>query len=87
MNVAYAVRKLSREGWLIIETESRAPNEARPSHAHMLPEHFLVLEGSLTVELRGVSHTLYAGDEFTAPAMTRHSETAGPRGATVIVAG
>lgn len=53
-----------------VEVEPKGGNDA---HYHKdFEEHFTVLEGALTVYIKGVPHILLKGESFTAPRQTMH---------------
>ncbi|MBM3521732.1 MAG: cupin domain-containing protein [Alphaproteobacteria bacterium] len=72
---------LRREGYDDILTRAWEPNQVVPEHTHPFDAHVLVLDGEVTLTLRGTTHTCRVGDVFKVPAGTPHAETYGPKGA------
>jgi quercetin dioxygenase-like cupin family protein len=75
--------ELNREGYEIV-TNTMAPNKLNDEHAHSFDAYLLVTAGQMTIAANGERHTYQTGETFRMPAGCRHSETAGPEGATYI---
>lgn len=66
--------------------EFTAPGASVGRHTHFGEEIGYIIEGSLTVEIDGVSKTLKAGEAFAIPAGKPHNATNAGSGKAVIVA-
>ena len=75
--------ELQREGRQVV-TVTMQPNQVNPEHAHDFEARLMVVEGEMTVEAGVERRTYAAGDTFTMPLGRRHSEHAGPAGATYV---
>lgn len=75
--------ELHREGRQVV-TITMQPNQLNPEHAHDFEARLMVVAGAMTVDY-GDHHTTYSeGDTFTMQLGRRHSERAGPAGATYV---
>lgn len=75
---------LSRDGYQIV-TNTMEPNKVNAEHAHSFDARLLVVAGAMTIARDGHPTRTYAvGETFEMPHGCRHSETAGPDGATYI---
>lgn len=64
----------TNDTYLLIEVALPPFGEGPPLHVHdRFVEHFIVLEGTLTVVVGNTTHTLHVGDEITAPIQTAHT--------------
>ncbi len=76
--------ELVRDGYTPVRIAMQ-PDAVNPEHQHPFDARLLVIEGSVTIVRDGAPTAIYAvGDTFEVPAGTRHSETAGPTGATYV---
>ena len=83
MNQASFEAELSRDGYEIV-TNTMPPDKLNPEHVHSFDAYLLVTAGRMTIAANGLTNTYQAGETFRMPAGCRHSETAGPEGATYI---
>jgi quercetin dioxygenase-like cupin family protein len=75
---------LINEGFQVV-TVTMGPDAVNPEHVHPFDARLLVAEGTMTIWREDApTHTYQVGDTFEMPAGTRHSETAGPGGATYV---
>ena len=75
---------LKREGFEIV-TNTMQPGVLNPEHAHSFDARLLVVDGAMTIIRDGApTRTYQVGETFEMPAGCRHSETAGPAGATYV---
>jgi quercetin dioxygenase-like cupin family protein len=75
--------ELNQGGYEIV-TNSMAPNKLNDDHAHGFDAYLLVVAGEMTIASNGERRLYRTGDTFRMAAGCRHSETAGPAGATYI---
>jgi quercetin dioxygenase-like cupin family protein len=75
---------LISEGFQVV-TVTMGPDSVNAEHAHPFDARLLVAEGSMTIiRADGPTRTYQAGETFEMPAGVRHSENAGPGGATYV---
>jgi len=75
---------LTSEGFQIVCVSMR-PEAVNASHVHDFEARLLVVEGAMTIDREGTPMRTYqAGETFEMPLGCRHSETAGPAGATYV---
>lgn len=75
--------ELQREGRQVV-TVSMQPNQVNPEHAHDFEARLMVVAGAMTVDYGDRRTTYNEGDTFMVPLGHRHSEHAGPAGATYV---
>jgi len=75
--------ELQREGRQVV-TVTMQPNQVNPEHAHDFEARLMVVAGEMTVDWGDERRTFAEGDSFAMQLGRRHSETAGPAGATYI---
>ncbi|HUB12952.1 MAG TPA: cupin domain-containing protein [Acetobacteraceae bacterium] len=75
--------ELQREGREIV-TVTMQPNEVKPEHAHDFEARVMVVAGEMTVDWGDARRTYGEGGSFMVQVHRRHSEIAGPAGATYI---
>lgn len=73
-----------RDGGYEIVPNTMAPNKLNDEHAHSFDAYLLVVAGEMTIAANGERHTYRAGETFRMPAGCRHSELAGPDGASYV---
>jgi quercetin dioxygenase-like cupin family protein len=73
-----------RDGGYEIVTNTMTPGKLNDEHAHSFDAYLLVTAGAMTITADGNRNTYHAGETFRMPAGRRHSELAGPDGATYI---
>jgi quercetin dioxygenase-like cupin family protein len=54
-------------------------------HAHAFDAYALILQGDITLTVRGVANTYKVGETFKLPANTLHEESAIPHGVNYLV--
>ena len=75
---------LTRDGFEIVSVAMK-PGAINPEHVHPFDARLLVVEGAMTIGREDAGQRTYAaGETFEMPVGTRHSETAGPAGATYV---
>ncbi len=75
---------LTGDGFKIV-CVSMKPDAVNASHVHDFEARLLVVEGAMTIDREGAPvRTYQAGETFEMPLGCRHSETAGPAGATYV---
>ncbi len=75
--------ELHREGRQVV-TVTMQPNQVNPEHAHDFEARLMVVAGAMTVDCGDDRTTYNEGDTFTMQPGRRHSELAGPAGATYV---
>ncbi|HTW69335.1 MAG TPA: cupin domain-containing protein [Acetobacteraceae bacterium] len=75
--------ELQREGRQVV-TVTMQPDQVKPEHAHDFEARVMVVAGEMTVDCGDECHRFGEGDSFTVQLGRRHSEIAGPAGATYI---
>lgn len=75
---------VTKDGYQVVQV-SMKPDAVNPTHAHDFHARLLVVEGAMTIDREGApTQTYQAGETFEMPLGCRHSETAGPAGATYV---
>ena len=75
---------LARDGFQIVSVTMK-PEAVNASHVHDFEARLLVVEGAMTIDREGAPvRTYQIGESFEMPLGCRHSETAGPVGATYV---
>jgi quercetin dioxygenase-like cupin family protein len=77
------VEKLEREGWFVTEWRDE-PHTRYGSHTHADDEVRVVLDGSMTIVVDGVSHEVRAGERFDVVGGVEHHAVVGPDGCTYL---
>lgn len=75
--------ELAREGRQVV-CVTMPPNKLNPEHAHDFDARVMVVEGEMTVAFADRTITCRSGDSFMVQPGQRHSEQAGPQGATYV---
>jgi quercetin dioxygenase-like cupin family protein len=75
--------ELLRNGYEVVSI-AMSPNQLKDEHAHDFDARVLVVAGAMTVARNGESSTYQPGETFHMPAGCRHSELAGPDGASYV---
>lgn len=75
--------ELQREGRQVV-TVTMQPNQVNPEHAHDFDARLMVVAGAMTIDCGDQRTTYNAGDTFSMQLGRRHSELAGPAGATYV---
>ena len=75
--------ELQRDGYQIV-INTMQPDAINPEHAHDFDARLLVVAGEMTIIVGDQHNTYHAGDTFSMTNGCRHSERAGPRGATYV---
>jgi quercetin dioxygenase-like cupin family protein len=77
MNRTEFETKLKVEGYGEIVDREMPASETGAEHTHDFDAYLLVLDGEMTVACNGKPQTFRAGDTFTVPAGTPHTEKYG----------
>jgi quercetin dioxygenase-like cupin family protein len=72
--------ELKAQGYAEVLDRHMPANAVNPEHAHEFDARLLVLDGEMTIECDGQSHTYRAGDAFAMAAGRRHAERCGAEG-------
>jgi quercetin dioxygenase-like cupin family protein len=75
--------ELQREGRQVV-TVTMQPGQVNPEHAHDFEARLMVVAGEMTVDYGDSRKTYGTGETFIMPLGHRHSEHAGPHGATYV---
>jgi quercetin dioxygenase-like cupin family protein len=75
--------ELQRDGYQIV-VNTMQPDAINPEHAHDFDARLLVVAGEMTVMVDEQRNTYRVGDTFSMTHGCRHSEHAGPQGATYV---
>jgi len=76
---------LTRDGFEIVSVAMKQ-DAINPEHVHPFDARLLVVEGAMTIirDDGAPTRTYHSGETFEMPSGCRHSETAGPSGATYV---
>ena len=76
---------LTRDGFEIVSVTMK-PDAINPEHVHPFDARLLVVDGAMTIvrDDGAPVQTYQAGETFEMPVGCRHSEAAGPAGATYV---
>ncbi len=83
MDQAAFETELQREGYQVV-VNTMQPDAINPEHAHDFDARLLVVAGEMTIAAEGKSNTYRVGETFSMTHGCRHSEQAGPEGATYV---
>ena len=75
--------ELQRDGYQVV-VNTMPPGKLNPEHAHAFDARLLVVAGEMTIVAEGRSNTYKSGETFSMTHGCRHSEQAGPDGATYV---
>lgn len=75
--------ELQRDGYQVI-VNTMQPGAVNPEHQHDFDARLMVVAGEMTIVVGAQRTTYKAGDTFSMTHGCRHSEQAGPQGATYI---
>jgi quercetin dioxygenase-like cupin family protein len=75
--------ELQRDGYQVVQNTMQ-PGAINPEHAHDFDARLLVVDGEMTVVVDAERSTYKVGDTFSMTHGRRHSEHAGPNGATYV---
>jgi len=75
--------ELQREGYQVV-VNTMQPGAINPEHAHDFDARLLVVAGEMTIHAEGQRNTYRVGETFSMTHGCRHSEAAGPDGATYV---
>ncbi|HTV59055.1 MAG TPA: cupin domain-containing protein [Verrucomicrobiae bacterium] len=78
-------RQLAREGFSTVYVWQDAPNAFYPDHVHMGDSAHVILEGELSLTMRGNARTYREGDRVDVPGGTVHSAKIGPAGCRYLI--
>ena len=74
---------LQRDGYEVV-VRKMEPNTTNPEHAHDFDARLMVVAGEMTIVVEDQPNTYKVGDTFSMTNGCRHSEHAGPEGATYV---
>lgn len=77
--------KLRSEGFGRVYVWQDGPNVYYPEHTHATETAHIVLDGEMTLVIKGTARTYYAGDRCDVPAASEHSARMGPRGCRYLI--
>jgi quercetin dioxygenase-like cupin family protein len=75
--------ELQRDGYQIV-VNTMQPGATNPEHQHDFDARLLVVAGEMTIMAEDQRNTYNVGESFSKPHGCRHSEQAGPAGATYV---
>ena len=75
--------QLQSDGYQVV-VNTMQPDAINPEHAHDFDARLLVVAGEMTIVVGDQHNTYKAGDTFSMTHGCRHSEQAGPDGATYV---
>ncbi len=75
--------ELQRDGYQVV-VNTMQPDAINPEHAHDFDARLLVVAGEMTIHAEGRRKTYRVGETFSMTHGCRHSEHAGPEGATYV---
>jgi quercetin dioxygenase-like cupin family protein len=75
--------ELQRDGYQVVQNTMQ-PGAINPEHAHDFDARLLVVAGEMTIVAEGQRNTYKVGETFSMTIGCRHSEQAGPEGATYV---
>jgi quercetin dioxygenase-like cupin family protein len=75
--------ELQRDGYQVV-VNTMQPSAVNPEHAHDFDARLLVVDGEITIVVGDQRDTYRVGDTFSMTHGCRHSEQAGPAGATYV---
>ncbi len=76
---------LSKEGFKHVYVWQDGPDTWYPDHVHPAATAHLIVEGDVTVTIKGKSRTYKAGERCDVPGGTVHSAKMGPQGCRYVV--
>jgi quercetin dioxygenase-like cupin family protein len=85
MNQSQAEELLRKEGFTTIYVWQDGPNAFYPDHAHPVLSAHIILEGEMTLTVKGKTQTFKAGERCDVPANTVHSARMGPKGCRYVI--
>jgi len=83
MNRTAFEAELLRDGYQVV-VNTMQPGAINPEHAHDFDARLLVVAGEMTTVIGDQRNTYKVGDTFAMTNGCRHSEHAGPEGATYV---
>jgi quercetin dioxygenase-like cupin family protein len=75
--------ELQRDEYQVV-VNTMQPGAINPEHAHEFDARLLVVDGEMTIVVGDQRDTYHVGDTFSMTHGCRHSEQAGPAGATYV---
>jgi len=85
MNLDALKEKLKQEGFSNIFVWSDAPGAEYPDHTHQQLSAHIILNGEMSLTIKGETHVLKEGSRHDVPAGETHSAKMGPEGCTYLV--
>jgi quercetin dioxygenase-like cupin family protein len=76
---------LRDEGFSHVYVRQAGPKATYPEHTHATATAHVILEGEMTLALRGISRTCKSGERCDVPANEVHSAKMGPRGCRYLI--
>jgi mannose-6-phosphate isomerase-like protein (cupin superfamily) len=77
--------QLHREGSTDTSVWQDFPGASYPDHTHAAATAHIILDGEMTLTMKGESRTYYAGERCDIPAGAVHSARAGPQGCRYLI--
>ncbi len=77
--------KLRHEGFAHTYVWQDRPGASYPDHKHPAETAHIILEGEMTLTMKGESRTYHAGERCDVPAGTVHAAKMGPRGCRYLI--
>ena len=78
-------KQLKQEGFRVTYTWEDRPGTYHSNHIHPLTTAHIILDGTMTLVVKGTSHELNPGDRFDVPESTVHSARVGPKGCRYLI--
>jgi mannose-6-phosphate isomerase-like protein (cupin superfamily) len=78
-------KQLEAEGFSHTFVWQDGPRAFYPDHTHVGLSAHIILDGEMTLTMKGASHTYRAGDRCDVPAGAVHSAQMGPHGCRYLV--
>jgi len=78
-------KKLASEGYSRVYVWQDAPHEFYPDHTHAIQTAHIILQGEMTLTVRGQSKTYRVGERVDVPAGVEHSARMGPDGCRYLI--
>lgn len=79
------IAELEKENWPFIYEWQDKPGTIYPEHSHKGKVVIFITEGSIDLNVAGLSHHLKTGDRYNVPVFTPHSAIVGPQGVQFVV--
>ena len=77
--------QLCRQGFSRVYVWQDGASAFYPEHAHERLTAHIILDGEMTLSMRGVTKTYHVGERFNVPAGVTHAARTGPRGCRYLI--